>query len=78
MTTKPTASHTNPEIPRTDGFPAAYAEMAADSERKAEAPEWLEALPPEPTAGRGVMAGRTATKETTTAPVSRLDRSIGQ
>ncbi|HLJ97951.1 MAG TPA: hypothetical protein VKU02_32615 [Gemmataceae bacterium] len=44
MTTKPTTSHPRPEFPCIGSLSAAYAEMATDSGREAEAEQWLEAL----------------------------------
>jgi hypothetical protein len=44
MTIKPTTSHPRPEFCCIGILSAAYAEMAADSDREAEAEQWLEAL----------------------------------
>jgi len=44
VTTEPTTFHPRSEIPCIGKLSAAYAEMAADSDREAAAEQWLEAL----------------------------------
>jgi hypothetical protein len=44
MTTKPTSSRSRLEFPCIGRLAAAYAEMAADNDREAEAERWLDAL----------------------------------